>query len=118
LGKWQCFKSENITFDYSPLGYTEDCACNVGDISIQIWSGGDIEHEYHMSRGWPQDLFEEWSQEWLALMKNETYTCIGGHFVDEERRFNFLAVKKPTQHWIFERIKTKKGCSDRIFECT
>lgn len=117
LGKWQCFKSENIAFDYRPLGYTEDCDCFVGDISIQVWSGGNIKHEYHMSRGWPHDLFEEWSQEWSALIKNEPYTCIGGDFVDEERRFKFLMVK-PTEHWMFERIKTKRGCSDRIFDCT
>ena len=73
-----------------------------------MWSDG-IRHEYYMRR--PIDLISAKSivDYWGRLAKNEKYVCLAGGFSGEEEVIEDNNKLKK-YYWVFEKIKTKKGC--------
>lgn len=112
LNYWQCFPRENISLVLLDTGSsTEDFNYkdNIGDMQIRVWVKKNVSHEYAMRRAWTVGEFQKDFNRWRKLMKGEKYVCLGGHFVDYEKTKDH-GVAVETYGWIFDKIKTKKGC--------
>ena len=109
---WQCFPREHVTITLIDKGYSSEDIGNIdnyGDIFITVWSYEGISNEYSMRRPWAVDEEEELFHKWQKLMKNEKYVCLAGSIGRaEEKSVNHK--RYITYFWVFERIKTKKGC--------
>jgi hypothetical protein len=91
------------------MGYTsEDIGGeeNYSVLKIMVSDDSSGYHEYSMRRVWPTSTYEDRFNLWLKLMKNEKYVCLLGDFVYREEKTKGVV----SQHWVFEKIKTKKGC--------
>jgi hypothetical protein len=105
---WQCFPRDRISISLKDMGYTsEDIGGeeNYSVLKIMISDESSGYHEYTMRRVWPTSTYEHRFNLWLKLMKNEKYVCLLGDFVNREEKIKGVV----SQHWIFEKIKTKKG---------
>jgi hypothetical protein len=113
---WQCFKTTDVSFQYSNMGYEKDWGSVIGDLSITVLDKGSPIHTYWFPRPYPVSLCNKWIKTWKKLIKNEEHFCIGGHFVDYDAKIKD-ARGLFARHWMFSRLKTKKGCWDRITKC-
>lgn len=105
---WQCFPRDRVSISLKDMGYTsEDIGGeeNYSVLKIMISDDSSGYHEYSMRRVWPTSTYEHRFKLWLKLMKNEKYVCLLGDFVNRETIKGAVS-----QHWIFEKIKTKKDC--------
>jgi hypothetical protein len=105
---WQCFPRDRISISLKDMGYTsEDIGGeeNYSVLKIMISDDSSGYHEYSMRRVWSTSTYEDRFKLWLKLMKNEKYVCLLGDFVNRETIKGVVS-----QHWVFEKIKTKKGC--------
>lgn len=105
---WQCFPRDRISISLKDMGYSsEDIGWeeNYSDLRIMISDESSGYHEYSMRRVWPTSTYEERFKLWLKLMKGQKYVCLSGNFVNREEKANGVITR-----WIFEKIKTKKGC--------
>lgn len=110
---WQCFPRDTISISLKDMGYSsKDIGGkeNFSDLKIMVSDKSSGYHEYSMRRIWPTSAYEQRFKLWLELMKNEKYVCLAGNFVNREEK-----TKGIISFWIFEKIKTKKGC-DSYFE--
>jgi hypothetical protein len=109
---WQCFPRENISITLKDKGYSgseiggDD---NFGDLTIEVILDHGISHEYQMRRPWSVSGYAERFKYWQRFMKNEKYVCLAGSsgFLEETKGKN---VKRQRYSWIYEKLKTKKGC--------
>lgn len=109
---WQCFTRENVTITLRDKGYSsEDIANseNYGDLFIYVRSHDSVSNEYSMRRPWAIDEVDIIFKKWQKLMKNEKYVCLAGSMGRAEKKIknNKSYIKYV---WIFEKIKTLKGC--------
>jgi hypothetical protein len=114
---WQCFPREHVTITLVDKGYSsEDIgkAKNYGDLFINTWSYEGISNAYSMRRPWAVDGEEEIFHKWQKLMKNEKFVCLAGSLGRTEEKMS-NNKRYITYFWVFEKIKTKKGC-DSYFE--
>jgi hypothetical protein len=109
---WQCFPRKNVTITLRDKGYSSEDIGNIenyGDLFINTWSHDGISNEYSMRRPWTIDEDEITFKRWQKLMKNEKYVCLAGSMGRIEKR-----TKNNKTHieysWVFEKIKTLKGC--------
>jgi len=117
LNYWQCFSCEHISITLEDTGSsTEDFGWkdNIGDIQIRVWIKKGVFHEYAMRREWSVGEFQHDFNRWRQLMKGEKHVCLGGHFVSHEKMFDH-GIPIEVYGWIFDKIKTKKGC-DSYFD--
>ena len=115
---WQCFPREWVTITLEDKGYsTEDIGLesNCSDITITAWSDG-ITHVYFMRRYMSIDSAEKIFNHWQKLMKKEKYVCLSGRF-SFEQEVAYGKDKHKEYNWIFEKIKTKKGCDSYFAGC-
>ena len=116
LGKdysyWQCFPRANVTITLRDKGYSSEDIGNVenyGDLLINVWLNDSVSNEYSMRRPWAINEEEIIFKKWQKLMKNEKYVCLAGSMGRTEKK-----TKNSKPHikyaWIFEKIKTRKGC--------
>ncbi len=109
---WQCFPRENVSITLRDMGHSSEDIGNIenyGDLLINAWSGDGVSNEYSMRRPWAIDEEEKVFHRWQRLMKNEKYVCLAGSVgqTDKKIKNNKLYIK---YSWVFEKIKTKKGC--------
>ena len=113
---WQCFPRDRVSLSLEDIGYSsEDIGGdeNYGSLSISVSSESGL-HKYCMRRMWPVSGYEERFNLWIRLMKDQKYVCFsGGFFGKEDSMIN--GKKQKTYSWVFDKIKTKKGC-DSYFE--
>ncbi len=114
---WQCFPRDAVSINLEDMGYSsEDIGRNEndGDIKITVIRRSGVFHEYVMRRMWPVSGYEKKFNLWIKLMKNEKSVCLAGSFVHREDRV-VSGKKQRIYLWVFDKIKTKKGC-DSYFE--
>jgi hypothetical protein len=112
LNYWQCFPRENISITLEDMGYSsEDFSWKdtASDLEISGMVRPGVFHEYGMRRAWPVRDFQKQFNSWRRLMKGEKYVCLAGHFVNYSEPSDY-GVKRKVYGWIFDRLKTKKGC--------
>jgi len=108
---WQCFPRERIAVIIEDFDLEGSCT----ELTITARSD-EVKHEYYMRR--PTDISnaKEIFDYWRKLAKNEKYVCLAGEFsrereiIDDNKR-----LKK--YYWVFEKIKTKKGCDSYFAGC-
>jgi hypothetical protein len=99
---WQCFPRQQVKISIEDTGYTSmNHDENDAEITITAYSKGNTVHKYGMRRNWPVMGEEDRFNQYVKVMQAEKYVCIAGNFIETEGK---------TVYWIFEKVKTKKGC--------
>lgn len=109
---WQCFPRDYLRIQLEDLGYTsEDIGGkeNYSGLKITASNNSGISHEYVMRRRWPLSTYEKRFNLWIKLMKGEKYVCIAGRFFTCKDKV-MSGRNWQVCEWVFEKIKTKKGC--------
>lgn len=123
---WQCFPREQVMITLSDMGHSSDelgWKKNVASLEIYVLTNNDlrdhenIKHTYEMRAHWTITGYQKRFNKWLKLMDGEKYVCLAGHFVDLEKEVR-NGKTWITYGWIFEKIKTKKGCDSYFDSCT
>jgi hypothetical protein len=115
LNSWQCFPTSEISVRFEKLGYDPDSKLNFATLKITVYRG-NIVHEYELKRGFPVNDCRDMQNLWASLMKNQKHVCIGGSYVDQHERA-FKGKKQQIYGWVFDRMKTKKGCGAYFKTC-
>ena len=102
---WQCFESKTISFNCDSNGVPNKQEGVMGLIVMRA-SINHIKYEYIERRLWPIKDCKGFLKDTRALLKGIQHACVSGSFIGNET--NHLGHQ--TSSWIFERIKTKKGC--------
>lgn len=102
---WQCFESKTISFNCDSNGIPDKHEGVMGLIVMKA-SINHIKHEYIERRLWPIKDCKGFLKDANALLKGIQYACISGSFIGKETDQS----GHQSTSWIFERIKTKKGC--------
>ncbi len=110
---WQCFESKSISFNCDSNGTSDKDEGVMGLIVLKI-STDHIQHEYMERRLWPIKECRSFLKDAKALLKGVRYACISGSFIENET--DHLGYQSTS--WIFEKIKTKKGCEGHDCEFT
>jgi hypothetical protein len=118
LNYWQCFPREQVSLVLEDSGlYSEDLGKDtIGDLIIVVQTKPGVSHEYKMRREWTVSDFQKDFNHWRNLMKEEKNVCLGGSFV-EHKKWVENDKTKETYEWIFDKIKTKKGCDGYFDDC-
>jgi len=107
---WQCLSREDVSTTLEDIGYSSyPSDDNDGMLIITAYVKPGISHKYATRRNWPIMGVEERFNRWLKLMKGEKYVCLAGRFGFREEKVT-LGKKQQVYVWVFERMKTKKGC--------
>lgn len=110
---WQCFESRTISFDCDSNGIPDEYEGVMGLIVVKTSASG-VQHEYIEHRLWPIKECKRFIKDAAHLLKGTEYACISGSFIENEKgRSGHLSSS-----WLFERIKTKKGCEGRHCDFT
>ncbi|HSW75977.1 MAG TPA: hypothetical protein VLG50_02970 [Candidatus Saccharimonadales bacterium] len=98
---WQCFPTKNVTVWYEKGDYDPDEKITHGSPYIQAKTNSTTIYEYVLRRAFSLEYAQNKVKKWQQLMKNQQFVCIGGSFVKTNEK---------NQLWVFENLKTKKGC--------
>lgn len=118
---WQCFLREQVSMTLIDSGYPSEEIENVdtlADLSIKVVAQPGVFHEYSMRRRVPTDEFEKRFRLWRELLRGELYVCLEGSAGTIEDRSVPGSHRKIVYSWIFEKIKTKKGCDSYFDPCS
>lgn len=102
---WQCFESKTISFRCDSNG-VPDRHEGVKGLLVAKASINHLQHEYFERRLWPIKDCKDFLKDAKALLKGVRFACISGSFLETEK--DHLGNKVTS--WVFERVKTKKGC--------
>jgi hypothetical protein len=107
---WQCFPREQVKISLEDIGYSSmNHIENDAEITITAYDKDGVIHQYGMRRSWPVLGQENRFNQYVKLMQAEKYVCIAGNFIESEEK-TIESVKQHTHYWVFEKMKTKKGC--------
>lgn len=102
---WQCFESKTLSFDCDSNGIPDEHEGVMGLIVVKASMNG-VQHEYLERRFWPIKDCKGFLKDAAAILKGTQYACISGSFIENEKG----PSAPPSTSWLFDRIKTKKGC--------
>ncbi len=106
---WQCFPTKNVTVWYDKGVYDPYDKVVRSDPHISVKMMPMTTLEYEPRRNFSVDYAKEKVSTWKRLIKNEKYVCIGGAFAGAHKKIK-NGTEITEQGWIFENLKTKKGC--------
>lgn len=116
---WQCFPRESVEITLKDMGSSASevgWRDNIADLEIKVWVNPNLVHEYEMRAQWSIVDFEKRFNKWRRIMKGEKYVCLAGDFVNYEHK-NANGIERDVYGWIFEKIKTRKGCDSYLYSC-
>lgn len=114
INYWQCFARNQVSVTLEDTGgYSEDFPLNttIADLTINVRDQSGITHEYGMRSVYDLPTYQRDFNRWQKLMKGEKYVCLGGDFVSVQNEFAPNGEKIKVYGWIFDKLKTKKGCA-------
>lgn len=100
---WQCFESRSISLSCSSSGVRDDDEGVMGLVVVNAPTG-QTNHKYIERRPWPIGECKSFLKDLDLLLKGTLHVCISGSFIEDEGKIS---------SWIFERLKTRKGCEGR-----
>lgn len=109
LDYWQCFPTKKVTVGCEKGDYDPDEKITHGSPYIQIKTNSATTYDYVLRRAFSLDYAQDKVKKWQQLMKNQKFVCIGGAFVEINEKIQH-GKKEYNQLWVFENLKTKKGC--------
>jgi hypothetical protein len=110
---WQCFDSKSISFDCDSSGVSDEHEGAEGLVVVKA-SIGITHYEYIERRPWPIRECRNFIKELRVLLKGSPHACISGSYLSDETD----KAGRKTSNWLFERLKTRKGCEGRDCEFT
>jgi hypothetical protein len=110
---WQCFESKSISLSCDSNDTPDEHEGLLGLVVVKA-SIDKVQHEYIESRLWPRGQCKQFIKDVAAILKGTRYACISGSFNDN----SLDGFGNKSFNWLFERIKTKKGCEGRGCEFT
>lgn len=116
---WQCFPRESIKITLQDSGFSTDdlgWRDNIADLKIEVWVNKNLVHEYEMRKLLSVADFEKKFNKWRKIIKDEKYVCLAGDFVNYEHKKE-NGIEQEVYGWIFEKIKTKRGCDSYLYSC-
>ena len=102
---WQCFESKNILFDCDSSGIPDKHEGVMGLVVVKS-SSPNTQHDYIERRLWPIKECKNFLRDAANILKGTQYACISGSFIENEKD----QLGHLTTSWVFDRLKTKKGC--------
>jgi len=105
---WRCFESGSISFKCSGNGVLDDHEGIMGLIVVKA-SADQTQYRYIERRPIPIRECRSFLKELRLVLKGTSHVCVSGSFINNETE----AVKGKTSSWLFERLKTSKGCVGR-----
>ena len=115
---WQCFPREQVKVSLEDIGYSSTelgWKNNVAYLKINVMTDKGIIHAYEMRANWSIKDSQKRFNKWLGLMKGEKYVCLAGEFVRREHVVR--GIFREEYGWVFEKLKTKKGCDSYFDSC-
>lgn len=115
---WQCFPRDSVRISLEDMGDSpeDDPESDVkyhgennAKLNIIIFSKKNTYHKYTMINSFPTTLTEDRFNRYLKLMQGAKNVCIAGAYLEKE----VIAIDGKKQHiyyWVFEKMKTQKGC--------
>lgn len=110
---WQCFESKTISFRCDSSGIPDEHEGIMGLVIVKA-SSHHVQHEYLERKLWPIKDCKDFLKDATALLNGARYACISGSFIGNEINHSGHQVSS----WVFERLKTKKGCEGQDCEFT
>ena len=102
---WQCFESKTISLRCDSSGIPDEHEGIMGLVVVKV-SSKNGQHEYIERRPWPLKECKDFVKDATVLLRGTRYACISGSVIEQEND----GSSHPTTAWVFERLKTKKGC--------
>lgn len=116
--RWQCFPVKDVKPKYrywkdtDPLGYAH-VIVTMCDFEFTV-QDRKIKHLYHGRRAKEQTYCNDFKKHFERITKNEKYICLNG----EPRSLETdKTTNTQTKYWVWNRIKTKKGCHSYFGDC-
>lgn len=109
LDYWRCYETKNVTVWYEKGDYDPDEKITHGSPYIRVKTDSNATYDYVLRRAFSLDYAQDKVKKWQQLLKNQQYVCIGGSFVKTNEKIQ-NGKKKYNHLWVFENLKTKKGC--------
>ncbi|MBP9722128.1 MAG: hypothetical protein KBD64_03100 [Gammaproteobacteria bacterium] len=107
---WKCYKTSGFSLRKLNFGFNNEWNEDVGDLELNMVDNNGIVNSYGMRRALGLSVIMSYVKIWEKLIKNQKYVCIHGHFI--HKKTTQLNSKEPLIYdWIFNKLKTKKGCS-------
>lgn len=110
---WQCFESKTLSFSCDSSGVPDEHEGIMGLVIVKA-SSNQVQHEYLERKLWPIKDCKNFLKDAAALLKGTRYACISGSFIENEVDHS----GHQTTSWVFERLKTEKGCEGHDCEFT
>ena len=105
---WQCFETKTISLNCGSSGIEDEDEGVMGLVVVKV-SINQIKHEYIERRPWPMRECRSFLKDLSALLKGRSHACLSGSFIEEETD----QAGGKMSNWLFERLKTRKGCEGR-----
>ncbi len=105
---WKCFERKSISLKCASSGVPDQHEGVMGLVTVKA-SADHVIHDYMERRPWPIRECRSFLKDLTLIMDGQRYVCISGSFIENE----IDKTGKKTTSWLFERLKTSKGCEGR-----
>ncbi|MBI3555462.1 MAG: hypothetical protein HY074_04280 [Deltaproteobacteria bacterium] len=105
---WQCFESRSISLNCDSSGIRDDHEGIMGLVVVKTYKN-QAKHEYIERRPWPIGECKNFLKDLRLLLTGTSHACISGSFIENETGKTGGKISS----WLFERLKTSKGCEGR-----
>lgn len=108
---WKCYKTSNFSLESWNSKFNKKLdEYPVGGLIINAVDNDGVVNSYGMRRALTIDRRNKFINSFRRLIKNQTHVCIHGHFVSNEIEL-FNGKQQQVYGWVFNKLKTKKGCN-------
>lgn len=104
---WQCFPTQMVKLECRKVE-SYDPNDSFSDADIRIETEREI-HEYGFRRAVELEVCHAYLKNWKRLTMGENAVCFGGNVATIEEKKVQGRIKKKVG-WIYDKLKTKKGC--------
>ncbi|MBI4925815.1 MAG: hypothetical protein HY843_07825 [Bdellovibrio sp.] len=103
---WQCFPVKNVDIVCEVTGYDKSQKTKLAILDLEV-KGKAKNHHYLSRRAIVLETCNEFQNDLKRLTEKETYVCASGGFGG----YDTDDFGKKEANWVFDKFKTKKGCS-------
>jgi hypothetical protein len=107
---WKCYKTSNFSLRSWNSKFNKKLdEYPVGGLIINAIDKDGVVNSYGMRRALSVDVRDRFIKTWRQLINNQLHVCIHGDFASN--RIELIDGKKQQVYgWVFNKLKTKKGC--------
>jgi hypothetical protein len=109
---WKCFETKRVSVLCDSNGEADEHEGVMGFIVLTAEDGGDS-HDYIARRAWPIHECHQFIRDVRKRLRDTHYACIMG----SNPSMNIRPPARVKIDWIFEAIRTKRGCESYFQQC-